>query len=247
MIKGIIFDYGGTIDTDGMHWAEIIWNAYKAIGVNVNYEHYRMAYVHGERSLARFPLIKQEDNFLNLLTKKINLQTAFLVDAHLWTEMEKREDERKDLSNQIAKFCYDFVLQNLKISRPVIEELARQFPLVLVSNFYGNINTILEDFKLNLFQSVIESAVVGVRKPNPKIFQLGVDALNFKTNEVIVVGDSYEKDIKPANSIGCKTVWIKGTQWDKNAKFDEALPNQIISTIKFLKQAVNDILLAENN
>ena len=246
MIKGIIFDYGGTIDTDGQHWADIIWNAYKTIGVNVDYDHYRMAYVHGERSLARFPLIKMEDNFLNLLIKKINLQTAFLVDAHLWAEMERREDERKELSNQIAKLCYDFVLQNLTVSRPVIEKLARQFPLVLVSNFYGNINTILEDFNLNLFQNVIESAVVGVRKPNPKIFQLGVEALRLKPNEVVVVGDSYDKDIKPAYSIGCKTVWIKGSQWDKNAKFDESLPNQIISSIKFLNQAVNDILLTEN-
>ena len=29
-IKGIIFDYGGTIDSNGMHWAEVIWRAYQA-------------------------------------------------------------------------------------------------------------------------------------------------------------------------------------------------------------------------
>ena len=25
-IKGIIFDYGGTIDSRGVHWSEIIWD-----------------------------------------------------------------------------------------------------------------------------------------------------------------------------------------------------------------------------
>ena len=24
-IKGIIFDYGGTIDTNSRHWAEVLW------------------------------------------------------------------------------------------------------------------------------------------------------------------------------------------------------------------------------
>ena len=24
-VKGILFDYGGTIDSDGLHWAEVIW------------------------------------------------------------------------------------------------------------------------------------------------------------------------------------------------------------------------------
>ena len=28
-IKGIIFDYGGTIDSNGMHWAEVIWRAWR--------------------------------------------------------------------------------------------------------------------------------------------------------------------------------------------------------------------------
>ena len=27
-IKGIIFDYGGTIDTNGIHWSEVIWEQY---------------------------------------------------------------------------------------------------------------------------------------------------------------------------------------------------------------------------
>ena len=241
MIKGIIFDYGGTIDTDSQHWADVIWNSYQHLGADVSYEHYRMAYVHGERTLARFPLIKPDDNFLNLLITKINVQTSFLVDAHLWNALEKKENERKELSEKIAHLCYDFVIKNLEVSRPVINDLARKYPLVLVSNFYGNINTILQDFNLNMFKHVIESAVVGVRKPNPKIFQLGVDALNLQPNEVLVVGDSFDKDILPANSIGCKTIWIKGSQWDKNASYDESIPNQIITSIKYLNQAIDNI------
>ena len=34
-VKGIIFDYGGTIDSRGDHWSEVIWRAYMQAGVPV--------------------------------------------------------------------------------------------------------------------------------------------------------------------------------------------------------------------
>lgn len=240
-MKGIIFDYGGTIDTDAVHWAEVIWKGYQLVGVNVSKENYRMAYVHGERSLAKFQLIKPEHNFLDLLKVKLNIQTSFLVDAKLWMGMDKNEQKRMDYSNRIAQFCYDYVLQNLKKSREVIKGLSEQFPLVLVSNFYGNIQTILDDFQLNYFKQVIESAVVGVRKPDSRIFKMGVDALQLQPEEVVVVGDSFDKDMLPAHSLGCQTVWMKGIGWNDNENFDEEIPNAVIHSIGELPGIIDNL------
>ena len=52
-IKGIIFDYGGTIDSRGVHWSEIIWDGYRAAGIDIDKETFRQAYVHAERELHR--------------------------------------------------------------------------------------------------------------------------------------------------------------------------------------------------
>ena len=57
-VKGIIFDYGGTIDTNGIHWAEVIWEQYIKTSVNIGKELFRQAYVHGERTLAKNPIIE---------------------------------------------------------------------------------------------------------------------------------------------------------------------------------------------
>ena len=43
-VKGILFDYGGTIDSNGMHWAEVIWMAYEALKVPVSKAVFRDAY-----------------------------------------------------------------------------------------------------------------------------------------------------------------------------------------------------------
>ena len=74
--------------------------------------------------------------------------------------------------------------------------------------------SVLADFELRrYFKEIVESAVVGIRKPDPRFFALGVEALALNPQEVLVIGDSYKKDIVPAETIGCKVAWIKGKGW----------------------------------
>ena len=76
---------------------------------------------------------------------------------------------------------------------------------MLVSNFYGNIEVVLKEFNLDgIFQEIVESAVVKVRKPDPRIYQLGVEALQLPPENIVVVGDSYDKDIVPAHPLAAK-------------------------------------------
>ena len=126
-------------------------------------------------------------------------------------------------------------LQQLLQTRSVLEELQKKYRLVLVSNFYGNIETILRSYQLEYFSAIIESAVVGVRKPDPRIYQLGVDACCCKASEVCVVGDSFSKDILPASSVGCQTIWLKGKGWTDKEE-DESIPNAVVTDLKDLLQ-----------
>ena len=227
-IKGIIFDYGGTIDTDCRHWSEVLWDGYQAVGIPVSKAHFRDAYVYGERSLARQPLVRPEHNFLDLLRIKVAEEFSYLIDNSLWSVGEA--DARR-LAGDVAQWCYNYVLRVLSVTRPVVKELASRYPLVLVSNFYGNINTILADFQLDdCFKHVVESSVVGVRKPDPQIYQFGVDAIGLPADEVLVVGDSFSKDVVPAKAVGCRVAWLKGEGWG-NETIDESLPDVIITEL----------------
>lgn len=203
MTRGYIFDYGGTLDTGGQHWGMAIWHAYERHGVPVTEAQYREAYVHAERTLGRQPIIKSVDTFRTTLETKIRLQMEFLG--------VNGESYRQAVANDL----YEKTKTVTAKSRKVLQSFKdRSIPMVLVSNFYGNISVVLGEFGLGgLFQTVIESAVVGIRKPDPRIFLLGVEALGLKAEEVTVVGDSLEKDIIPAHEAGCRTVWLSGEGW----------------------------------
>lgn len=230
-VKGIIFDYGGTLDSNGKHWAEVLWEAYQNSQIPVGKAAFRDAYVYGERYLALHPVILPEYTFLQVLEEKVRLQLDWLSDNNYLPSKEKNAGYAAAISSR----CYAFASETIKKSRPALEELSRRYPMVLVSNFYGNIQAVLSDFGLSpYFKEVIESATAGVRKPDPAIFQLGVEALALNPDEVVVVGDSCKKDIVPASSIGCKTIWIKGKGWDD----DEAEPKEADWTITDITELV---------
>lgn len=288
-IKGIIFDYGGTLDTRGDHWSEVLWQGYEHFGigvaddeevepgVSIHKQAFRDAYVYGERALAVNPIVTPDFHFEDILREKLILELNFLAgkelletgkddsekqtklgnpgkdsDASL-SEMSSVSDsssvsnseasseslflslsdsEIQQIAGDMARYINAKTLALLNENRQVLEHLKQKgYPMVLVSNFYGNINQVLKDAGIDgYFKDVIESAVVGVRKPNPAIFALGVFALDLPASQVLVVGDTYGKDIVPAHKLGCHTLWIKGLQWEEK-KVDESIPDGIIKKL----------------
>lgn len=238
-IKGVIFDYGGTIDTNGIHWGEVIAEQYRLAGMDVERGLYRDAYVHGERSLAKAPIIAPEDTFHTLLRKKIAIQFEYL------REQTQSGRFTPEAAEQVADGCYNKVKSTLATSRAVLERLAAQFPMVLVTNFYGNMPVVLDEFGLaGYFKEIVESSVVGIRKPDPALFALGVEALQLSAEEIVVIGDSYRKDIYPSSTLGCKTIWLKNICWEEEPVIDGHAPTAIISSIEQV-ETITDIVSKE--
>lgn len=231
MIKGLLLDYGGTIDSNGVHWGELLWTMYQQCGVPVLKEAFREAYIFGERTLALRPLVKPEHDFFSVL--KIKLEQQFI---HLHTTGSLPSGKDEEHVTAIAKAGDDYAKNCIAIAYPVLEALAKKYPIVLVSNFYGNINAVLEAYGLrHFFRQIIESSVVGVRKPSPEIFVLGVKALGLLPDECAVIGDSYRKDIAPAKEAGCYTVWLKGDGWEEDPVHPVAA-DKIITSFTKLQQ-----------
>lgn len=215
---GLIFDYGGTIDTGGIHWSHVIAYAYAKCGLNVDPGTFRHAYVEAERELEREPIVEPTDTFREVMLKKIRL------------ELKHIEGADPALAEPIAEECYDFARRCVESARLVLGELADRYRLALASNFYGNIRSVLADFGIDhIFEVVIDSTEVGVRKPSPEIFRLALDAMALRPEQIVVVGDSVKNDILPAASLGCRTVLIDGRSWDGTpSSEDPRLPSATV-------------------
>ena len=93
--------------------------------------------------MAKFPYVRTDFDFKDVLRVKIDLELSFLKEdgAMVFHEINHRK-----LCLQLSSWCYSYVRNVLQDTRMVVNTLAKNRKLVLVSNFYGNIQTILKDF-----------------------------------------------------------------------------------------------------
>lgn len=235
--RTLLFDYGGTLDSGARHWNYVLLDGYRQAATDipalrhVEGELWRQAYVHGERTLAREPHISPEDDFHTLLLKKVYIELAYLREMGL----PLSDRETKLAATHIADCSNEVARSHTAAARSLLETLrARGHRLALVTNFYGNIRSVLQSYHLlDLFPTVIESAVVGVRKPDPAIWQMALDATHAAPDQCIAIGDSYTKDIVPAHTLHIPGIWFKGEEWEEK-NYDKSLPTHTITALEQL-------------
>ena len=138
-INAYIFDYGGTLDTGGHHWGKVLWHAWQQAGISVSEARFREAYIYAERTLARERIVLSSFTFRQTLEAKLRIELEYVgLPGYLPTLLD---------------VVYKQAERHTEHSREVLQLLAERCPLALVSNFYGNIHTVLSEFGFDgLFQ-----------------------------------------------------------------------------------------------
>jgi len=99
---------------------------------------------------------------------------------------------------------------------PGVHETLRQLAatgrkLAIVSNASddGNVQRLIDNANLRgYFDPIVVSAAVGIRKPNPKIFESVLSRWGFPPSECLMVGDTLGADILGAQLTGMPHVWL---------------------------------------
>jgi putative hydrolase of the HAD superfamily len=115
---------------------------------------------------------------------------------------------------------------------PLLEELKNfSLQLGLITDLVADIQykKILYLGLENFFDVVVTSEEAGREKPDPIIFQLGLQKLSLTSTQAFMVGDSYSKDIVGANSLGMRAFWLKG---DPTKASEWIIPIQDLKEIK---------------
>jgi HAD superfamily hydrolase (TIGR01662 family) len=95
---------------------------------------------------------------------------------------------------------------------PTLQSLAAAgYRLGLISNAAdaGNVHRLIDAASLRAyFHPIVISAEAGLRKPNPRIFQLVLDAWQLPPAQVAMIGDTLGADILGAQLAGLRNVWV---------------------------------------
>ena len=97
-------------------------------------------------------------------------------------------------------------------THPTLKELTRRgFHLGIITNAADarDVARIIDSHELRgYFETIVISADLGVRKPDPRIFEVAMQRTGSKPETAVMVGDTLGADILGAHHAGLRGIWI---------------------------------------
>ena len=196
--EAILFDFGGTLDSDGEHWLDRFYALYEQVKLNIPAPEIKRVFYHADGLCSSDPQVMLL-GLRPLMKKHVHLQLTAL----------SLVDEKKEM--EIAEAFCEKSEYFLRRNGVLLRRLRNRYRLGLVSNFYGNVRTLCEEAGFaDILDVIFDSVLMGMSKPDPEIFLAALAKLALPAGKVIFVGDSYERDMIPARTLGMKTLWLRG-------------------------------------
>jgi putative hydrolase of the HAD superfamily len=91
----------------------------------------------------------------------------------------------------------------------VLDYLSPKYEMHIITNGFEEIQTKkMENSGIKkYFDKIITSESVGVKKPNPKIFDYALQSANAKAEHSIMIGDNYEADVQGALNMSMRAIF----------------------------------------
>jgi len=197
--RAVLFDFGGTLDADGLPWKERVYRLFLAEGVVVPREQFDPAFY------------AADDALVGTLPATTSLRDT--VDKLVSGIVTGLDLPDRAIGDNVARHFLADSLQTVADNTPLLRRIGQRYRLGIVSNFYGNLARVCEDAGIHsLFSVVVDSAEVGCTKPAPRIFQHALDALGVSAAKATFVGDSLPRDMAGARGIGMRHIWLVGAE-----------------------------------
>ena len=219
-IRALVFDFGGTLDGNGIHWLE---RAYQFIHER-HPEITREAFDKADRAtITEFALgdashewSYQDGSMLPVgavvseYAARCTLrETADAIAVGIYQRLGLSE---KMKNAYVEWFCAG-AAESLSENRQWLETLHGTYQLAVISNNFGNTRGWCDDYGLtSLLGAIIDSTVLGIAKPDARIFEAALSELEVAPAHAVYVGDSYAADMVGGKNAGMWTAWLVGNQ-----------------------------------
>jgi len=193
--SAVLFDFGGTLDADGVAWKERFHRLFVAEGVPVSPEAFAPVFY------------AADDALVGTIPATLSLAATVLRVAGGVAATLRPGDAT--LGSRVAARFLAESQASVAANQPLLTRLARRHRLGIVSNFYGNLLTVCDNASVREhFGVIVDSAQIGLLKPDPRIFLAAVEALDVSPDRTVMVGDSLARDMAGARAAGMAHIWL---------------------------------------
>lgn len=245
IIKGIIFDINGTL-TD-IHTNEMHDDIYRVISNLLSYQgifldpnavkelYFQIMKEQRAASLERHPEFDAVGIFREMIARNSTEFTHLLPPGKL--------EQLPLFLAETHRAASRFKLQLYPGVENTIKQLITNYRLAAISD--GQSAYAVPEFNAvglsGYFETVTVSGDLGYRKPDKRMFEGALAAMEMGPAEVLLVGNDMYRDIYGAKELGMKTVFFKsnqGTQEKKGVEPDYIIYNfpELLNAVRFFEE-----------
>ena len=195
--------------------------------------------------------IDYDENYHFHIYREINtaiwreLEDGLITMEKLKVERFKRLFDKLDMNFDKNEFADSYIryLGNssflLDGAIELIEDLSDKYILSIVTNGFMNVQEkrIKKSVIAKYFKDIVISEEIGILKPNPEIFEYAINKLgDFSKNEILMVGDSLNSDIKGGINCNIDTCWFNPNKLENTT---ELRPTFEVSNYKELRDLLS--------
>jgi putative hydrolase of the HAD superfamily len=203
-VETLLFDFGGTLDADGVAWKERFYAFYRGEGLDMTADAFEPSF------------FAADDPLVGSLPPATDLSgTVSALVTNLEAELARRgagadnAQTNGDRGLRVASRFLSEASATFARNRPVLGALSERYRLGIVSNFYGNLEAVCRGAGLDShFAVMVDSHCVGVEKPDPAIFRVALESLGASPETTLFVGDSLRRDREGARRMGMRFIWM---------------------------------------
>ena len=219
-IRALIFDFGGTLDGNGIHWLERAYQFIRERHPEITREAFDKAdketiteFALGDSSIewsyqdgSMLPVGAVASEYAARCTLR---ETADAIAVGIYNRLGLSEQMKDEY---VEWFCAG-AAEHLENNRRWLETLHGSYKLAVISNNFGNTRGWCDEYGLTpLLEAIIDSTVLGIAKPDARIFEAALSELGVAPAHAIYVGDSYTADMVGGKNAGLWTAWFVGSQ-----------------------------------
>jgi putative hydrolase of the HAD superfamily len=222
VIRGVIFDLGSTLIRFEGEWLEVLQESSQVLAGQLERDGYDL----------------DGQSFIEAFTQEI--QESYQMREQDWVERTTSSLLRKVLARFGHREVADEAIERAILQfydgsearwspmegvYEVLDDLrVKGMCLGMISNAgdEGNVQRLIDNAQLRpYFKPIYISAALGIRKPNPKLFEMVLETWDLPADQVVMVGDNLGADVLGAQNAGVHQIWLT-TQADTPSNREHA-------------------------
>ena len=208
--EALLFDLGGTLIYFDGSWPEVMQAANRELLTHLQEQGLRLD---AENFLNEFQR-RWEEYYAQRETEFVEYTSASILRA-LLADSGYPEFTPQMIRSALKRW-YTVTQVHWKAEEdalPTLETLRKTgYHMGIISNAAddGDVQTLVDNAGLRpYFDFVLSSAACGIRKPNPRIFEIALEKLGCPSDRAVMVGDTLGADILGARNASLTSIWIK--------------------------------------